>query len=309
MYPLSERDYISGIFVKEQIEALEDFCGYRFDIFNLQKYPSIIRYTVAQLFLLIRIVRGKYQNIHIHYAISGLFLLFYKPKANVIITFHGSDILPGDGSWNKRIQTVISKKLAKKADQLILVSEHMIPYLEEFKSKISVIPCGINLSFFEENATEIKAVNRKVIFPSNPERLEKNYKLFKEILEATKQKNPELEIEEICFRNMSREDIRQTLWSSDCLLLTSISEGSPQVVKEAMVCGLPIISRDVGNVAEMLEGVDFAFVSMDDNINTYVEKLTKILIERPRSANSKNQLVKLGLDNQSIAEKIAKIYA
>ena len=43
--------------------------------------------------------------------------------------------------------------------------------------------------------------------------------------------------------------------ASDLLLCTSASEGSPNIVKEALACGLPIISTNVGDVRERVGSV------------------------------------------------------
>jgi glycosyltransferase involved in cell wall biosynthesis len=51
-------------------------------------------------------------------------------------------------------------------------------------------------------------------------------------------------------------DVPVWLNASDALLLTSLHEGSPTVVKEALACGLPVVSVDVGDVAERIEGIE-----------------------------------------------------
>jgi hypothetical protein len=51
------------------------------------------------------------------------------------------------------------------------------------------------------------------------------------------------------------DQVPQWLNASDVLLMTSLHEGSPTIVKEALACGLPTVSVDVGDVGEQIKGV------------------------------------------------------
>ena len=50
----------------------------------------------------------------------------------------------------------------------------------------------------------------------------------------------------------SRQDVFDLLYASDVLLLTSIVEGFPNAVMEAMVAGLPVVATQVGAIPEMV---------------------------------------------------------
>jgi glycosyltransferase involved in cell wall biosynthesis len=61
------------------------------------------------------------------------------------------------------------------------------------------------------------------------------------------------------------ERISQRLASSDVLLHASVAEGIPNVVLEAMACGIPVVATDVGGVSEAVtDGVEGFLVTPRD---------------------------------------------
>jgi teichuronic acid biosynthesis glycosyltransferase TuaC len=49
--------------------------------------------------------------------------------------------------------------------------------------------------------------------------------------------------------------------AADLLLLTSLTEGSPQVIKEAMACNCPIVATDVGDIREIIGYTDGCYIT------------------------------------------------
>ena len=68
----------------------------------------------------------------------------------------------------------------------------------------------------------------------------------------------------------------------DVLLLTSRSEGSPNVVKESLACNRAVVSVDVGDVKERLAGIEGCRVSERDDVEELAAHLASVLARRCR---------------------------
>ncbi len=86
----------------------------------------------------------------------------------------------------------------------------------------------------------------------------------------------------------TRTEVNWLMCAADCLLLTSRSEGSPQVVKEAMACGCPIVSVDVGDVRERVEGIDGCYVAKSRTPQELADLLRTALQITPPPIFAKN---------------------
>ena len=70
-----------------------------------------------------------------------------------------------------------------------------------------------------------------------------------------------LNVELVELKGYTRKQVACLMNASDVALMTSFTEGSPQFVKEAMACACPVVSTDVGDVRELLQGIDNSYIT------------------------------------------------
>jgi glycosyltransferase involved in cell wall biosynthesis len=91
----------------------------------------------------------------------------------------------------------------------------------------------------------------------------------------------------------------------DALLVTSIQEGSPGVVKEALACNLPIVSLKVGDVPVRLKGIAGCELCADERPETIAASLQRVLARGERIQG--RQAVQC-LDERLLADQVIRIY-
>ena len=94
--------------------------------------------------------------------------------------------------------------------------------------------------------------------------------------------------------------------AADALVMTSFTEGSPQVIKEAMACGCPIVSVDVGDVKDITAGVQGCFIA--DRSPESVALNLKRAIAFGKRTEGRMVIVERGLTNDVVAKKLVEIY-
>ena len=86
--------------------------------------------------------------------------------------------------------------------------------------------------------------------------------------------------------------------------MTSKSEGSPQIVKEALACNCPVVSVAVGDVKELLKDAIGSYIT-DHSVQDISSKIGKIF---ERNYNTKSRDIVKRFDLGNIAHKLNKIY-
>jgi len=92
-----------------------------------------------------------------------------------------------------------------------------------------------------------------------------------------------------------REDIPKILAITDVFAMTSLWEGLPRSILEAMCSGVPVVANAVDGVKEIIEDGKNGFLIQPGDINTFVSKLTFLLAnERQSEVMGKNGRVSIG---------------
>lgn len=243
--------------------------------------------------------------IHAHYGLSGL-LCCLQRHVPVVVTYHGSDI-------NNPKVLRLSRIAICQAAWNIFVSERMVKKVQLEKKNCIVLPCGIDLS---DKQLTPKAVAREqmnlaidrqyVLFAGAFDNAVKNSVLAKEAVELyNRQTGNSCQLIEL--KGYSRQEVALLMCAADAFLLTSYNEGSPQVIKEAMACGCPVVSVDVGDVAERLQGLDGCYVAQTYCTEDVADKLRQALCFNART-HGRERIIEQGLDNRQVAQRLMEIY-
>ena len=298
-------------FIEEQIAALQA-CN-----------VEIIRYAVTgkgiigylrELPQLQRMIRQEKPDvIHAHFGLCGLLATLASMGLHVpvVITYHGCDI-------NAKKNRPFSQMAMRLSAWNIFVSHRQM--LNAFTteqqaskhSNWSIIPCGIDTRLFDSSHICSEwfenqfANNNYVLFAGSYTEPVKCAALAKYSIEVYNQNHPDNPIELIELRGYSRDEVVTLMHKCKTLLLTSIREGSPQVVKEAMACGCPIVSVDVGDVAERLDQMEGGYVVPTRNPYD-IAKALEVSIGFGRT-KGREKLLEDGLDNAQVAKKLIEIY-
>jgi glycosyltransferase involved in cell wall biosynthesis len=288
----------SGIFVQQQAEALKRR-GHRVDVLHVRTDQSRFDY-LRKIPEIIRTARMKpYDVVHAHYGLTGFSAVFQR-RVPTVVTYYGSDLNIFWQRWISRIAHYFSGfAIVQNAHHKAILKNHS-----------GIIPCGIDAQRFvpiEKNAARkqlgLKDNTFYLLFPSSKKRWIKNYPLFASVLRILKQRG--IAVEELTFENIDGESIVLFMNAADVMVMTSLSEGSPVAVKEALACSLPVVTVHVGDVAEVLAGVDNCSVTSRDP-NEIADSVAGILASGNRSRNGRERAVEY--DWETVAQRIETVY-
>ncbi len=284
-------------FIYDQIEAI---CRYHTDVeYNtfLIKGKGFSGYLRQLPQLKAKIKDYRPHIVHAHGGHTGL-LCSLQRSIPVIATFHGSDI----NVFRNRIVSIVAALLNSHS---IFVSRQLKNRMPWKMKRSGIIPCGVDMDLFSPmDKNKAKALlglpekKKYILFSSSFDNQVKNFPLAQKALSGIN------DISLIEIKDRTREEVNLLINGAELLLMTSFSEGSPQVIKEAMACNYPIVSTDVGDVRDVIGNTAGCYITSFDPEDV-ADKIKKALAFGRRT----NGREKIGhLDNRLIAARILEVY-
>lgn len=289
--------------------------------------------------------------IHVHrIEYIAPFMLFYR-NYPLVYTIHGDRLGTAKSKYSKIIYNIIEGIYIKyermafhRVSKIIAVShsskESFIRYHPSITSKITTIPVGINIQQFsggiDKNRIRAKysihnqdililfvgvlgkvknlgfLINSFKLISSN-----ENVKLV--IVGDGDEKNGLMKTVEdlnlhhkvIFTGEVAHSSINEFYSISDLLVLTSKSEGSPNVIREALASGIPVVSTNVGDVKEIIDNKYLGIVIDDYNERKFADAILKTIDLIKNEKNLINDNCKKAAEKYSsinVTKKIISVY-
>ena len=311
-WPTPEMPYAVP-FIVRQVDFLRR-AGVEIEVFSFRGARNPLNYLRAWWRVQRKLWGGAYDVIHAQWGQSAPTAL--PTRLPLVVTFRGGEgegIVANQGRRQGRytfsgfVLRMVSAFVTRRADELVVVSSRMQESLP--KRDMHVIPSGLDFSRLpllpaEEARRQLGLPLAKhlVLFVGNPAEARKRYDLAREVVARIDRR---LDAELVVAWQVPHERVPIYMNACDALLFVSMYEGSPNVVKEALACNLPVVSVEVGDVAERLSGVAGCRLCRSADPDELARALEEVLRSNQRI---EGRAAVLDLDENVLARKMAHVY-
>lgn len=316
IYPTEQRPH-SGTFIKSQVDSLKE-AGLEVEVVHPKPGPVLLRYARATIQVFLKTLTGYFDVVHGHY---GQWCLIARMQwtTPVVASFLGDDLQGtylANGRWSKRAAIIVhlSRWLIHYVDAAIVKSEKMRQIAlkgrnHPFEERIFVIPNGVDFRLFRPiPRAEARAAlgwdqeRYYILFGNNAEVPVKNFPLARAAVECLHAKGIAAEL--VVASGLPQTKLVHYINASNALILSSVAEGSPNIVKEAMACNVPVVSTDVGDVAELVGRTKGCSVCLPDP-----ESLAAALEDAlQHTGPTTGRMDIMHLDRTGVAKRVIAVY-
>ncbi len=309
MYPTAENP-VSGTFVRSQVSALRDR-EVEVEVMHLTGGSQKLNYLKAPMELRRRLKRGHFDVVHAHYSYVGM-VARTQWRVPLVVTFHGDDILGtvdprGKTSLASRIIVPAGKLLGRLADAVIVQNRHMATLFRG--PQVHIIPHEVDFDLFHptprdeaRRLLDLDAAKPYLLFAADPAIAVKRFPLAESVTKHLQEADPDIEL--IVVHKEPQDRLALYMSACDALVFPSFQEGSPNIVKQAMACNLPIVATDVGDVREVIGGTEGCYVC-EPTVDAFATALRTVLDARHRT-EGREQIRRF--DRPVISDQIIRVY-
>ena len=309
IYPTADNPAF-GSYVRTQSESLRR-AGIDVEMLVLRNRHRKLIYPLAVLQLRERLARSPVDLVHAHYGLVGV-IARTQWKVPVVVTYHGSDILgwvrqDGTRALGGQIIAGACRWVARHVDAAIVQSEEMAGKIPD--SHVYVIPHEVDLEIFQlTNREEARStlgldVHKKyLLFAANPKIGVKRFPLAKTAADLLVGQDPSVEL--LIVSHETQQRLALYMSACDALIFPSFQEGSPNIVKQAMACNLPVVCTDVGDVRQILGSTKHCYICAPE-VAEFAARLSEILTHRERT-NGREQIRHLAAP--AVARRVIGVY-
>jgi len=310
----------------------EEFFKEGISVYTISISRKIAPFSIVKGFLQIyRLIKEKrFDIVHSHTSVGGLIGRIAGKLAGVpvvIWSIHGFASHEGQNRFKKYFFLLIEKLLDKFTDHYVAVSEALkkegIQNRILTSNKITVIHNGIELRNYNKNFNVIQKkkelgieMSRTIIgtvtrfepqkaihdFLVSVSYVKKTYPDIKVVIAGDGPLRREIEklINDLKLNdNITllgwRNDVPEILAVLDIFCQSSLWEGCPMVLLEAMAVGKPIIATDVGGVKEIVEDDNTGILVPPADPKAMGDAIVKLI-------NNKEKAIKMGMNGRKRAE-------
>ncbi len=302
-------------FIKSQGESLKD---QNIDVnYFLIKGKGLRGYWKAAKELRTEVKKTNIDIIHAHYSLTALTAILSRSRKPIVVSLMGDDAYGEYYGVNKvrfssRYLTLITFLIQPFVKAIISKSANIEKFVY-FKKKSNIIPNGVNMDEFSVNEKKkelrvelgLNESKKLILYLGNKADPRKNFALVDQSVQKLNDSN----IEIISPFPVAHQLLPKYYNACDVFVMPAFMEGSPNVIKEAMACGSPIVSTDVGDAKWIIGNTEGCYVS-GFTPDEFAKKINLALnfSQQKNRTRGAERLWELGIDTKTTAKKIADIY-
>jgi glycosyltransferase involved in cell wall biosynthesis len=300
-----------GVFVAEQVAGLRRL-GHEVDVEVVAQARGTRDYLLAAPRVARRARAGRYDLVHVHYGLTALSARLVGALPTVL-SLYGSDV---NTPWQARVTKLFDGRPAAR----VYPSRRLVDAAGDPDG--IVVPNGVDFDLFAPPPERERAAARAafgfgpddkvVLFGAAPDNPVKQYDLYRDVLDGLVARGIAARELVLPGPGQTRADVVPKFAAADVLLVTSRqgTESGPLVVKEAAAMGLPVVSVDVGDVAEVLAGIAPSAVvpfpaRRDDLVSDLVRAAAEVLAAGARS-DGRSKLAEYSQD--AVTARLTAVY-